>query len=280
MQLHLVSDAIEWLEHKTKPLFVAAALILYAWSLVQLAAETSPITELDQFLVGALANLSIPFGVILLQELLELVSNIGENNLLSARHQFEIILLVLVRSFFKKFAKVSGYVQDGDFSSSVEEAVVKIVAIIILMVLIFYFRRMAESEYVSQYTGGRTLNRYKQILVVALVIFILVNMLLVTGQFDDIAFISLVFTGIIIIDAIFLILSMLQQKQLLLLAFDSSIIIALIFVRFPLFASNSLAVMLSVLGVSFATATLFVVYKVANVIKTVPGGSDEPAHHA
>ena len=91
---------------------------------------TSPVYQLNEFLVGALANLSIPFGIILLQEMLELVANIGESTLLSARHQFEIILLVLVRSFFKKFDKVSGYVQDGELSSTVEEAIIKIISIV------------------------------------------------------------------------------------------------------------------------------------------------------
>ncbi len=92
MNLRIVSEWIEWLEHKTKPLFVGVALILYAISLVELASEISPITQLDEYLVGALANLSIPFGVILLQELLELVANISESNLLSARRQFEIVV--------------------------------------------------------------------------------------------------------------------------------------------------------------------------------------------
>ena len=77
MDLHIFSEWIEWIEEKTKPLFVAAALLLYGWSLIQLGQEVSPITELEEFLVQALANLSIPFGVILLQELVELVANIG-----------------------------------------------------------------------------------------------------------------------------------------------------------------------------------------------------------
>lgn len=271
MQLQAFSHWVEWVEHKTKPIFVGAALLLYGWSLIQLGMTTSPITELDAFLVGALANLSIPFGIILLQEMLELVANIGESTLLSARHQFEIILLVLVRSFFKKFDKVSGYVQDGELTSTVQEAIIKIVAIVILMFLIFYFRRMAESKYIRNYTGDQRINQYKQVLVVFLSLFVLGNMLFVTGGFEDITFISLVFTGIIIIDAIFLILTILQDKQILMLAFDSSLIIALIFVRFPLFATNILSVTLSVIGVAFATTALYLVYRVANFVQAVPG---------
>ena len=66
MNLHVVSEGIEWLEHKTKPLFVIMALVLYAWELVRISAETPPTTELDSFLTSALTALSVPFGIILL----------------------------------------------------------------------------------------------------------------------------------------------------------------------------------------------------------------------
>ncbi|MBV7338168.1 hypothetical protein KFU94_60080 [Chloroflexi bacterium TSY] len=106
---HMLAHALEWLEEKTKPLFVAAALILYAIAIYRITQTLKPLENLNQFLVEALIALTIPFGIILLQEMLELVAKISENNLLSARHQFEIVLLVIVRSFFKSFSKVNSY---------------------------------------------------------------------------------------------------------------------------------------------------------------------------
>ena len=103
--LHKLSEGIELLEHRSKPLFVGVALLLYVLELVSIAGSINPIAQLDAFLIEALAALAVPFGIILLQEMLELVAKISENNLLSARHQFEIVVLVIVRSFFKKFAK-------------------------------------------------------------------------------------------------------------------------------------------------------------------------------
>ncbi|MFT5137133.1 MAG: hypothetical protein ACI8XV_002170 [Arenicella sp.] len=268
MDIHVVSESIEWLEHKSKPLFVVVALLLYIISLVQLAAEVSPLNQLDAYLVGALANLSIPFGIILLQELLELVASISESNLLSARRQFEIVLLVIVRSFFKKFDKVSGYVESGDFNDTVQESIIKIGAIIILMVLIFAFRYMAESQYLRNYVQGQTTNAYKQILVVALILFILGYLLFGTGSFETIKFIRLVFTGIIIIDAIFLLLAILRDSSFASMTFESSLIISLIFARFPLFASNQLSYILSIIGIALATASLFLMFKSANMHHT------------
>ncbi|MFT7586624.1 MAG: hypothetical protein ACI9EW_003062 [Cellvibrionaceae bacterium] len=267
MNIHVISESIDWLEHKSKPLFVIVALLLYVISLVQLTAEVSPITQLDEYLIGALANLSIPFGIILLQELLELVANIAESNLLSARRQFEIVLLVIVRSFFKKFDKVSGYVESGEFSDTVQESVIKIGAIIILMTLIFAFRYMAESQYLRRYleSQGKTTNAYKQILVVILISFILGYLLFVTRSFEEIAFIRLVFTGVIIIDAVFLLIAIMGDSSFASITFESSLIIALIFARFPLFVSNQLSYILSVIGVIFATTSLFLMYKVANI---------------
>ncbi|MFK7800982.1 MAG: hypothetical protein AB8G95_05080 [Anaerolineae bacterium] len=281
MDIHVVSESIEWLEHKSKPLFVIVALLLYVISLVQLAAEVSPLNQLDEYLIGALANLSIPFGIILLQELLELVSNISESNLLSARRQFEIVLLVIVRSFFKKFDKVSGYVEDGEFSGTVQESIVKIGAIVILMVLIFAFRYMAESQYLRNYLAsqGKVTNAYKQIIVVILIVFILGYLLFVTGSFEEIEFIRLVFTGVIIIDAVFLLLAIMGESSFASITFESSLIIALIFARFPLFASNQLSYILSVIGVLFATAALFLMYKAANIHHVnIEEMTDEGAH--
>lgn len=265
MQLESVSTGLKWLEHHTKPLFVGVAIILYAISLVQLAGEINPIRELDLFLTEALGNLTIPFGVILLQEMLELVANIGESNLLSARHQFEIVVLVIVRSFFKSFSKVGDYIDRGEFGEPVQLAIVKIVAIILLMLLIYAFRRMAESQYLRNYVSGQTVNQYRQVLVVILSIFVLINMLIINQNFEDTEFIRQIFTGIIIIDAMFLILAIMKDSRFLTLAFESSLIIALIFARLPLFSSTLLSFSLSVVGVGFATAALYIMYRVANV---------------
>ncbi len=275
MTLNTIPHAIEWLEHRSKPLFVIVALGLYAWSLIQLAGEIHPVAQLDEFLVQALANLSIPFGVILLQELLELIATIPDSNLLSARRQFEIVVLVIVRSFFKKFAKVSGYVADGEFSSSVQEAVIKIIAIIVLVFLIYMFRKMASSDALKPYKAGQKTNVYKQILVLILTGFVLINMLFIQGSFDEIEFIRQIFTGIIIIDALFLIFAIMGHSEFLVLTFESSLIIALIFARFPLFTSTSLAYILSVLGVAFATGTLYLMYRVAQVAPDEVEAHDE-----
>ncbi len=265
MQLKSVASALKWVEHQTKPIFVAVAIILYANSLVRLAARVNPVQELDVFLTDALGNLFIPFSVILMQEMLELIANIGESNLLSARHQFEIVVLVIVRSFFKSFEKVSDYIDRGEFGEPVQQAVIKICAIILLMLLIFAFRRMAESQYLRTYVSGQSVNQYKQVLVVILSVFVLVNMLVVSGEFKDTEFIRQIFTGIIIIDAMFLIVAIMRDSRFLTLAFESCLIIALVFARLPLFSSTSLTYVLSVVGVGFAAAALYIMYRVANV---------------
>ncbi|MEM7335408.1 MAG: hypothetical protein AAF490_25240 [Chloroflexota bacterium] len=279
-QLQPVSEGLKWFEHRTKPIFVIVAIALYANSLVRLAIEVSPTKELDTFLTDALGNLFIPFSVILMQEMLELIANIGENNLLSARHQFEIVVLVIVRSFFKSFEKVSGYIEDGVFSEPVRQAVIKICAIILLMFLIFAFRRMAESKYLRTYVSGQTVNQYKQILVVILSLFVLGNMLFISGPFEETEFIRQIFTGIIIIDAMFLIIAIMRDSRFLTIAFESSLIIALVFARFPLFSSTSLSYALSVLGVGFATATLYIMYRVANVVQIEMVAAEDLANEA
>lgn len=261
--LHKFSEGVEWVEERSKPLFVIVALLLYVVELVRLAGEYSPIQQLDAYLVQALGALSVPFGIILLQEMLELIGTIADSNLLSARRQFEIVLLVIVRSFFKKFEKVSGYVADGEFSSTVQEALVKIVAIIVFLALIFAFRRITESDLVRRNTRRSNVNLVKQALVVLLALFVLINMLVVDRAFDDGEFIKLVFTGIIIIEAIFLIIEIAGDYSFAQLAFDASLIIALIFARFPLFTSNTLSYILSTVGVTFATLALFILYRAA-----------------
>ncbi len=141
MKRHWLAEKLEWIEERTKPIFVVAVLLLYAFSLVQLVQEINLSTDFNRFLVEALANLSIPFGVILLHELLELVTSISHSNLRSAQRQFEIVVLVIVRSFFKNFAKVNTVVEAGLFAEPVQEAVVKVLAIIVMTALIIYFKR-------------------------------------------------------------------------------------------------------------------------------------------
>ena len=268
MNEHILASALEWLEEKTKPLFVLAAFVLYGLEIFRITQVINPIENLNEFLIEALAALSIPFGIILLQELFELVARISESNLFSARRQFEIVILVIIRSFFKNFAKVNGYVDDGIFSEAVIEAVVKVMAIVALILLIHFFRVMAESTYLSWYSEqGKRTNLYKQGLVVVLVVFALVYQLMfdpnaVKGTFDEFQLIRLVFTGLIVIEALFLILSILKSQfpQLIL---ESSLVIALIFARFPLFASNTLSYTLSVVGIAFATAALYLFYRIS-----------------
>ncbi len=275
MNLKIVSETLEWLEHKTKPLFVIVALLLYAFSLYQLGLEVSPTKELDAFLIGALSNLSIPFGIILLQELLELVVKTSESNLLSARHQYEIVVLVIVRSFFKKFGSVSGYVDAGKFNDTIEEAMVKLGALILLGILVFIFRYLSRSKYLQNYVTGQVINAYKQILVVILVLFVLGYMLFVQQSFDEIDFIRLVFTGIIIIDAIFLLIAIMRDSSFESVAFESLLIISLIFARFPLFASNTLSYILSVMGVFLGTFALYLMYRGAEINHSPPGQAVE-----
>ncbi len=276
MNLKIVSESLEWLEHKTKPLFVIVALVLYAVSLYQLGLEVSPTKELDAFLIGALSNLSIPFGIILLQELLELVVKTSESNLLSARHQYEIVVLVIVRSFFKKFGSVSGYVDAGKFNDTIEEAMVKIGALILLGILVSVFRHLSRSRYLQNYVTGQVINAYKQILVVILVLFVLGYMLFIQQSFDEIDFIRLVFTGIIIIDAIFLLIAIMRDSSFETVAFESLLIISLIFARFPLFASNTLSYILSVMGVFLGTFALYLMYRGSEINHATPGEVGDP----
>lgn len=268
MNEHLLANALEWLEEKTKPLFVIAALVLYALAIFRISRDLNPVENLDEFLIEALAALSIPFGIILLQELLELITRISESNLVSARRQFEIVILVIIRSFFKSFSKVNGYVDEGILSATVIESIVKVGAIVALILLIHLFRVMSESIHLKWYSEqGKHTNLYKQGLVVLLTIAALIyqlafNPTVVRGTFDEFEFIRLVFTGLIVIESLFLILSILKNNFPRLIL-ESSLVIALIFARFPLFASNTLSYILSVVGIGFATAALYLFYRIS-----------------
>ena len=273
-RLHAIAERLEWLEGRTKPLFVGVALLLYGLSLVELLGEINLTTDLNAFLVEALANLSIPFGVILLQELLELVTSISHSTLISARRQFEIVVLVIVRSFFKNFAKVNIKVETGVFAEAVQESIVKVLAIVVMTALIIYFRRLSESRAMRSYEDeGRVFNLYKQIVVIVLVGLVFIDLLLVVGSFEVIAFISVVFTGLIVVDALFLMLAILRDSQFDTIVFESALVISLIFARFPLFTSNTLAYSLSVLGVAFATISLYLLHRSR---PTVPPESAQP----
>jgi len=251
-----VAEKVEWLEESSKSLFVATALGLYAWSLVDLSREVDVLTDVNGFLVGALANLSIPFSVILMQELLELVANISHSTLQSARRQFEIVVLVLVRSFFKSFEKLNGYVDDGSLGSPVYEAGLKALAILLMTGLITYFVSNSTKASISDYlVAGRTANLFKEMMVIVLVLLILLDEVL--NGFEGIHFISTVFTAMIVADAIFLVIAVARDSDFDKIAFESALVIGLIFARFPLFTTNELSYGLSIVGMVFASASLY-----------------------
>ena len=261
MNIYALAEGLKWVEHKTKPIFVGAALLSYMVSLVILAGRINPATHLEEYLVGALGNLVIPFSIILLQEMLELITSISESTLVSAQRQFEIVVLVLVRSFFKEFYKLDAMVVNGTYGTYVSESTVKAVAIIVIVALILYFRNLARTDSMQDYANeGRQANLAKQFLAVVLSVAVLLDMILFMEEFDEIVFIRLVFTGLIIIEAVFLILAMLKTNHFNSLAFESGLVIGLIFARFPLFTSNILSYTLSIIGVIFATLSLYLLY--------------------
>ncbi|HSH01549.1 MAG TPA: hypothetical protein VLL52_03450 [Anaerolineae bacterium] len=261
--VHWLSEQLEWIEEESKPFFLMVALGWYFFSLYQLMFEVNPVQDLNGFLVGALSNLSIPFGVILMQEVLELIASISHSTLLSARRQFEIVILVLIRSFFKSFAKVNEYVSLGEFSPVVQASVIKVLAIIVMTALLIIFRKIASEAILKSYvTEGRLRNEYKQLSVLLMVIVVFILYLIDVGRgFDNLTFISLIFTGLIVIDAVFLIVFNFRDTNFDGLLFESSLVISLIFARFPLFSTERLAYWLSIIGVSFATLSLYLLWR-------------------
>ncbi len=255
--LQPISNGLKWLEEKTKWLFVAAAFLLYAGSLVVLAHKVSPLVDLNLFLVKALSNLSFPFGVILLQELLELLTAISRSTLHSTCQQFEIVALVILRSFFKDFYKLNDAVAQNVFSEPIQAALVKIVAIIAITVLIFIFKRL--SQQAGNERRGAThkvVNLLKQACTLVLCSVVLVYMLGVQQKFGIMPFICLVFTGMIVLDAVFFIWSIGRSHEFDMLMFDGGLVVSLVLARFPLFAANKLSYALAIVGVGFATAAL------------------------
>ena len=147
------------------------------------------------------------------------------------------------------------------------------------MGIIYIFRKLSESKSLEVYKSDSHVPLYKQFLTVLLVILVLVNMLVINKSFDEIQFVRLMFTGIIIIDGLFLLLAILHDQGFLAIAFESALIIALVFARFPLFASNSLSYMLSVLGAAFATGSLYILYKVLSEVGDRALKEDHGGHH-
>lgn len=253
-------------QEKAKPFFSGAALILYIASLVLFLCKAEGPITFNTFLIEALVRLSIPFGVILLQELLELITFISDSSLRATQRQFQIVVLVLLRSFFKDFSKLNMKVTAGQFAEPVQNAVVKLVAVALMIALIVCFRRLSRNPVIQRYgEKDRTINLYKEMMAIVLFVFSLVVVIMDQSRFsvtalikaDSItALITLVFTGMIIVDAIFFIISIARGHEFNRLAFEASIVISLIFARFAIFANNMLAYSLSTLGVAFATGSL------------------------
>ena len=251
-----VNDGLVFFEAKTKLLFSGVALLLYFISLVGLILKHPP--SLDKFLVDALGLLLLPFSIILLQELLELITFISGNTLKSTTQQFQIVALVLLRSFFKHFADLNKQVEDGLFGEHVQNAVVKLLAIVCMTALIMWFQRLSRKPQMLSYSEEvHTVNLYKEMGVIALIVFVLVDLIAFEHRsFEVMDFIRLVFTGMIVIDAVFFIHSISKGHKFRRLVFEGGMVISLVFARFALFADNILAYSLSVLGVAFATVLL------------------------
>jgi hypothetical protein len=244
-------------QEKAKPFFSGAALILYIASLVSFLYKAEESVTFNTFLVEALVRLSIPFGVILLQELLELITFISDSSLRATQRQFQIVVLVLLRSFFKDFSKLNMKVTAGQFAEPVQNAVVKLVAVALMIALIICFRRLSKNPVIQRYgEKDRTINLYKEMMAIVLFVFSLFVVIMDQSRFSVTALITLVFTGMIIVDAIFFIVSIARGHEFNRLAFEASIVISLIFARFAIFANNMLGYSLSTLGVAFATGSL------------------------
>jgi anti-sigma regulatory factor (Ser/Thr protein kinase) len=254
--------AVKHFEHKTSHLFVYAALLSYPICLVLLLKKVDPVSDPTTFLIKALAALAVPFGIILLQELLELVASISHSTLDSTRRQFQIVILVILRSFFKDFDKLNKAVIAGEWSDSVTKAVVKVVAILVMMGLMLWFKRLSNKAGVERLDAARhTANLYKEVAVVFLCVAVLVDLIMGGQSFDILTYISLVFIGMIIIDALFLLVTILQGHRFDDLMFDGGIVVSLILARFPIYASNTLSLTLSIVGVVFATLCLYMLVR-------------------
>ena len=234
------------------------ALLLYITYLILLTREINPRDDFSGFMVKALVLLSVPFSVILLQELLELITIISGSTLRSTAQQFQIVVLVLVRSFFKDFGQLNSDVSEGVFGESVQKAVIKLIAIVVMTTLMIFFRQLSRNQAVKKYSeDGLRVNLYKEMSVILLVGIVLLDLIAVERSFLIMEFIRLVFTGMIIVDSAFFIISIAGGHEFNKLMLEGGTVIGLIFARFALFANNALAYVLSTLGIAFATSLLF-----------------------
>jgi hypothetical protein len=164
---------------------------------------------------------------------------------------------VLLRSFFKDFGELNTEVVLSLFTEPVQKAVVKLIAVALMIALIICFRRLSKKPVIKQYGDkDHTINLYKEMTVIVLLLFSLYYLIIVDRSFSVTALITLVFTGMIVIDAIFFIISIARGHEFNKLVFEAGIVISLIFARFALFANNILAYSLSTFGVAFATGSL------------------------
>jgi anti-sigma regulatory factor (Ser/Thr protein kinase) len=265
-QLRKLALNLEKLEEHTKSLFVVTALVLYGASLILLAREINPVTRLDEFLVKSLANLAIPFSVILLQELFALVTVIHRSPLRSAACQFEIVALVILRSFFKDFYKLNAAVAEGHFSHPVQVALVKVISLALITVLVVYFHRLSRRAGIErQQAEHSTMNLVRQSIVLVLCIAAATYVIAAHETFDIIAmlhsfdimpFIRIVFTSLILIDAVFFLLMISKNSEFDTLMFEGALVVSLIFARFPLFAANIISFPMAVIGVAISVGAL------------------------
>ncbi|MHC4872242.1 MAG: ATP-binding protein [Planctomycetota bacterium] len=255
--LQRFSHGLETVEEKTKSLFVFVALALYAGSLIFLAQKISPVQHFDLFLIKALGNLSIPFGVILLQEFLELISTIAQSRLRATCQQFEIVALVILRSFFKEFGKLNEAVSAGLFNEPTHKALVKMVALLLVTMLILHFRKLSRRAGIHRQDQARqAVNQWQQLAVVVLCIGVFLQQAVFQQSLQLMVYIAIVFTGMIVIDGLFFLWSILSSHEFDSLMFDGGLVVSLIFARFPLFAPYILSYVLAIAGIAFATVAL------------------------
>jgi len=256
--LRALARRLEKVEEKTKPVFVIVAIVFYIGCLIKLTGEINPITDFDHFLIKALAKLSVPFGIILLQEMLELLTAVPRSALQSACQQFELIALVILRSFFKDFYKLSNAIAEGEFSEPVQVAVMKVLSLVAITYLITVFNRLSKRAGVErQSTAQLNTNHLRQLFVLCLYAAAAVYVAAQSGwPFDIMQFIRIVFTGMIVLDALFFLGMMSKNDEFDSLMFDGNLVVSLIFARFPLFAANLVAFPMAVIGVALATGGL------------------------
>lgn len=255
--LRTFAHRLEKVEEKTKSIFVAVAILFYLGSLVMLATEISPLTDLDTFLVKALSKLAIPFGIILLQEMFELLTAIPRSALQSACLQFELIALVILRSFFKDFYKLNAAVATGEFSEPVQIAIVKVLSLVAITYLITVFNRLIKRAGVERQSAAQlNANHLRQLFVIGLYIATAVYVGTCLHSFDIMTFIRIVFTGMIVLDAMFFLWMIAKNDEFDSLMFDGNLVVSLIFARFPLFAVNLVVFPMAVIGVALATGGL------------------------